>query len=187
MLKPFYNKKKNIDDRLVPAVSAADAGKFLGVTEEGKIALVEGGGGGSQLYLHEIGRKNYRSETRLKIITSNPEPMTVQDVISYINDHYDGFYGVANYTYYMYGIIVPHSIQSYGSETGTQAYSALLFEYSGGFIVRSGTELHLFNLKGGAKLYPNGTLPSQNSNELAVDPVSTVITDSVLEDKVTLL
>lgn len=45
MLKPFYNKKKNIDDRLVPAVSAADAGKVLGVTEEGKIAAVEAGGG----------------------------------------------------------------------------------------------------------------------------------------------
>lgn len=187
MLKPFYNKKKNIDDRLVPAVTAADAGKVLGVTEEGKIAAVEGGGG-SQLYLHEIGRKNYQNETRLKIITSNPEPMTVQDVISYINDHYDGYYGIANYTYYMYGIIVPHTIQSYGNETGTQAYSALLFEYSGGFIVRSGPELHLFNLRGGAKLYPNGTLPSsQYPNMLAVDPDNTVITDSVLEDKVTLL
>lgn len=45
MLKPFYNKKKNINDRLVPAVSVADAGKFLGVTEDGKIAPVEGGGG----------------------------------------------------------------------------------------------------------------------------------------------
>lgn len=45
MLKPFYNKKKNIDDRLVPEVSVADAGKVLGVTEEGKIAAVEAGGG----------------------------------------------------------------------------------------------------------------------------------------------
>lgn len=43
MLKPFYNKKKNIDNRLVPEVSAADAGKVLGVTEDGKIGLVEGG------------------------------------------------------------------------------------------------------------------------------------------------
>lgn len=52
MLKPFYNKKKNIDDRLVPAVTAADAGKFLGVTEDGKIAPVEGGS--EQLYIHAI-------------------------------------------------------------------------------------------------------------------------------------
>ncbi len=51
MLKPFYNKKKNIDNRLVPAVSAADAGKVLGVTEEGKIGLVESGGGGDLLAL----------------------------------------------------------------------------------------------------------------------------------------
>lgn len=46
MVKPFYIKKKNIDDRLVPEVSAADAGKVLGVTDAGKIAPVEGGGGG---------------------------------------------------------------------------------------------------------------------------------------------
>lgn len=45
MLKPFYIKKKNIDNRLLPAVTAADAGKVLGVTEEGKFGLVEGGGG----------------------------------------------------------------------------------------------------------------------------------------------
>lgn len=44
MLKPFYNKKKNIDYRLVPAVSPDDAGKVLGITEDGKIAPVEGGG-----------------------------------------------------------------------------------------------------------------------------------------------
>lgn len=44
MLKPFYIKKKNIDDRLVPEVFASDAGKVLGVTEEGKIAPVEAGG-----------------------------------------------------------------------------------------------------------------------------------------------
>ena len=42
MLKPFYNKKKNIDDRLLPAVTVDDAGKFLGVTEDGKFAPVEG-------------------------------------------------------------------------------------------------------------------------------------------------
>lgn len=47
MLKPFYNKKKNIDNRLVPVVSAADAGKVFGVDEEGNITLVEGGGGGN--------------------------------------------------------------------------------------------------------------------------------------------
>lgn len=45
MLKPFFIKKKNIDNRLVPVVTAADAGKVLGVTEDGKIAPVEGGGG----------------------------------------------------------------------------------------------------------------------------------------------
>lgn len=48
MIKPFYNKKKNIDNRLVPAVSPSDAGKVLGVTEDGKIAPVEGGGGGPE-------------------------------------------------------------------------------------------------------------------------------------------
>lgn len=52
MLKPFYNKKKNIDDRLVPAVTADDVGKVLGVIEEGKIAPVEGGGG--KFYQHTI-------------------------------------------------------------------------------------------------------------------------------------
>lgn len=46
MLKPFYNKKKNIDDRLVPAVTAADAGKVVGVDEEGNITLIEAGSGG---------------------------------------------------------------------------------------------------------------------------------------------
>ena len=185
MLKPFYNKKKNIDDRLVPAVTAADAGKLLGVTEEGKIAPVEGGGG-SQLYLHEISR-NYEFETKLKIITSDPEPMTVQDVISYINDHYDGSYFVANYGKYMYGTIVPHQMQTTGNETGTQAYSALLVEFSAGFIVRSNTELHLFNLRAGVKLYPDGTMPSGYANLVSVNPVSQVITDSMLNDKVTLL
>ena len=37
MLKPFWNKKKNINDRLTPVVSAADAGKALVVNEDGKI------------------------------------------------------------------------------------------------------------------------------------------------------
>lgn len=46
MLKPFYNKKKNIDNRLLPAVTAADAGKVLGVTKDGNFGLVEAGGGG---------------------------------------------------------------------------------------------------------------------------------------------
>lgn len=45
MLKPFFIKKKNIDNRLLPVVSAADAGKVLGVTEDGKVAAVEAGGG----------------------------------------------------------------------------------------------------------------------------------------------
>lgn len=45
MLKPFYIKKKNIDDRLVPDVSAADAGKVLGVNDDGKVVAVEAGGG----------------------------------------------------------------------------------------------------------------------------------------------
>ena len=44
MLKPFYIKKKNINSRLVPPVSAADAGKLLGVDEEGNIILVEDSG-----------------------------------------------------------------------------------------------------------------------------------------------
>ena len=48
MLKPFYNKKKNIDNRLLPAATAVDAGKVVGVTEDGKISLVEGDGIGSQ-------------------------------------------------------------------------------------------------------------------------------------------
>lgn len=44
MLKPFYNKKKNIDDRLLPVVSAADAGKALVVDANGKIVIGEAGG-----------------------------------------------------------------------------------------------------------------------------------------------
>lgn len=47
MLKPFYNKKKNIDNRLLPSATVADAGKLVGVTEDGKFGLVEGGGGGN--------------------------------------------------------------------------------------------------------------------------------------------
>lgn len=43
MLKPFYNKKKNIDNRLLPSATAADAGKVVGVTEDGNFVLVEGG------------------------------------------------------------------------------------------------------------------------------------------------
>ena len=44
MLKPFFIKKKNIDNRLLPAVTAADVGKVFGVTEDGKVAAVEDGG-----------------------------------------------------------------------------------------------------------------------------------------------
>lgn len=61
MLKPFYNKKKNIDNRLLPVVTAEDAGKVLGVTEDGKIGLIENGGS-DQLYLHSVyiaGGMNY--------------------------------------------------------------------------------------------------------------------------------
>lgn len=54
MLKPFYIKKKNIDNRLVPEVSAADAGKVLGVTEDGSIAPVEAGGGNIEPYAKGI-------------------------------------------------------------------------------------------------------------------------------------
>ena len=52
MLKPFYNKKKNIDNRLLPLATAADAGKFVGVTDEGKFGLVEGGGASEILIVH---------------------------------------------------------------------------------------------------------------------------------------
>lgn len=52
MLKPFYNKKKNIDVRLLPAVTAADAGKALVVDENGKI--VTGEAGGNINYNHQI-------------------------------------------------------------------------------------------------------------------------------------
>lgn len=67
MLKPFYIKKKNINNRLVPPVSAADAGKVLGVTEEGKIAPVEGGGGGSShiIFLDSISMTHTPLETSI--------------------------------------------------------------------------------------------------------------------------
>lgn len=80
MLKPFYNKKKNIDDRLVPAVSAADAGKVLGVTEEGKIAPVEGGGGGSYTHLLTLDQ-----ETRAIIVNDDPTPFTKTTLLEYLN------------------------------------------------------------------------------------------------------
>lgn len=51
MLKPFYNRKVNIDDRLVPAVTAEDAGKALVVGEDGKITTGEAGGG---KYIHVL-------------------------------------------------------------------------------------------------------------------------------------
>jgi len=54
MLKPFYNKKKNIDNRLLPSATVADAGKVLGVDDEGKYALTEGGGGGKFIVHAEI-------------------------------------------------------------------------------------------------------------------------------------
>ena len=54
MLKPFYNKKKNIDNRLLPSVTAADAGKLVGVTDEGKFGLVEGGGGGGVVPIDDL-------------------------------------------------------------------------------------------------------------------------------------
>ena len=41
MLKPFYNRKKNIDDRLVPEVSVEDAGKALVVGDDEKITTGE--------------------------------------------------------------------------------------------------------------------------------------------------
>lgn len=84
MLKPFYNKKKNIDDRLVPAVSAADAGKVLGVTEDGKIAAVEGGGG-SQLYCHLI--RGFGSATSFNytvLINDDPEEFTLAKLYDYL-------------------------------------------------------------------------------------------------------
>ena len=52
MLKPFYNKKKNIDKRLLPPATAADVGKVVGVTEDGNFALVEGSGGGEGFNLN---------------------------------------------------------------------------------------------------------------------------------------
>ncbi|MBO7206954.1 MAG: hypothetical protein J6W10_05005 [Kiritimatiellae bacterium] len=46
MLKPFFIKKKNIDDRLLPSATVADVGKIVAVTEDGGFDLVEAGGGG---------------------------------------------------------------------------------------------------------------------------------------------
>lgn len=89
MLKPFYNKKKNIDDRLVPAVSAADAGKVLGVTEEGKVAPVEGGG---KLYLHLI---QFYSNGNCSIINTDPTPFTKQTLINFLRNA--GFTSSSNY------------------------------------------------------------------------------------------
>ena len=51
MLKPFYIKKKNIDNRLLPPATAADAGKLVGVTEGGNFGLVEDGGGGGSSHV----------------------------------------------------------------------------------------------------------------------------------------
>ena len=43
MLKPFFIKKKNIDNRLLPAVTSDDAGKIFIVNEDGKLVLVKYG------------------------------------------------------------------------------------------------------------------------------------------------
>lgn len=90
MLKPFYNKKKNIDDRLVPAVTAADAGKVLGVTEEGKIAPVEAGGG--KLYQHLI---SFHSNGTCSIINTDPTPFTKETLINFLRN--GGFTSSSNY------------------------------------------------------------------------------------------
>ena len=68
MLKPFYNKKKNIDNRLLPSATVADAGKVVGVTEDGKFGLV--GGGNTEPYP--------KGTIQLKIVkVSDEDPETV--------------------------------------------------------------------------------------------------------------
>lgn len=74
MLKPFYNRKVNIDDRLVPEVTAEDAGKALIVGEDGKITTGEGD---TKLYRHTI---------KLNTAAINVREHTIGMILDFISD-----------------------------------------------------------------------------------------------------
>lgn len=84
MLKPFYNKKKNIDNRLLPVVTADDAGKGLVVDENGNI-VAEEVSGGNQLYEHII--NVIYSNAQLVIISTDSIPMTKTEVVNFLQEN----------------------------------------------------------------------------------------------------
>lgn len=83
MLKPFYNKKKNIDNRLVPPVTAVDVGKVLGVDDEGKYALTEGGG---KLYAHKIRSSDANFPISVIIVNGESTEFTNDTLKQYLKD-----------------------------------------------------------------------------------------------------
>lgn len=88
MLKPFWNKKKNIDDRLTPAVTAADAGKALVVDENGKIIASEVGG--DSLYLHSISFLggagiSFLSGPYCQFVSTKSSPYTLEEFCSLLS------------------------------------------------------------------------------------------------------
>lgn len=119
MLKPFYNKKKNIDDRLVPAVTAADAGKALIVGEDGKITTGESGGG--KLYQHNI-HFGYFEGPVMVIITDSETPMDAAAIYDFLKDN--GFDGNNNHKY-------PASSGKYVNSVGPALVMPKYIIYSG--------------------------------------------------------
>ena len=120
MLKPFYNKKKNIDDRLLPPVTAADAGKALVVDENGKI--VTGEAGGNINYIQDINLTASGIGTQVSISNMKIDN-TVVNIDDYCSEQFGNlwntarvFLKVGSSDYLLFGLFTVHegSIQFTG-------------------------------------------------------------------------
>lgn len=110
-----------LDD--IPTPTSDDAGKILGVDNEGKYALTEGGGG-EKYYEHIITGTDTQGgsvNALVNVVTKSPTPWTLNDLKAFLIN-----YGFNDYSH---NLLVPNTIEVKAAENKLSVYKRL-FTYT---------------------------------------------------------